>query len=120
MDNKRHRDRVKAVLPVRVSVNDNSGNSYSELVHTLDITESGAKLGAVHHEFEVGSLITLQYKQHKATFRVIWTEPVPGRTEHQVGIEAVNHKDLWGLGPELRVQPQVRPVEQAAAAPAGA
>ena len=115
MDNKRHRDRVKAVLPVRVSANDNSSNSYSELVHTLDITESGARLGAVHQPLKVGSLITLQYKQHKGTFRVVWTEPVPGSTEHHVGIEAVNHRDLWGLGSEVRVQPQARRVEQVAA-----
>jgi hypothetical protein len=115
MDDKRHRDRVKAVLPVRVSANDNSGNSYSELVHTLDITESGARLGAVHQQLKVGSLITLQYKQHKATFRVVWTEQVAGSTEHHVGIEAVNHKDLWGLGSELRVQRQARPLEHAAA-----
>jgi len=115
MDDKRHRGRVKAVLPVRVSASDNSGNSYSELVHTLDITESGARLGAVHQQLKVGSLITLQYKQHKGAFRVVWTEPVPGCSEHQVGIEAVNHRDLWGLGSEARVQPQARQVEHAAA-----
>jgi len=111
-EEKRRRNRVKAVLPVRVLGNDN-GNSYSELVHTLDITESGARLGAVHHGFKVGSLITLQYKQHKATFRVVWTEPVSGRTEHQVGLEAVEHKDLWGLGAELRVQAHTQPLQHA-------
>ena len=111
MDEKRRCSRVKAVLPVRISGNDNSGNSYSDLVHTLDITEWGAKLGAVRHSLKVGSLITLQYKQHKATFRVIWTEPVSGRTEHQVGIEALNHRDLWGLGADLRVQVPAQPLQ---------
>lgn len=115
MEDKRRRSRVKAVLPVRISGSDNSGNSYSELVHTLDITESGARLGALRHPLEVGSLITLQYKQHRATFRVVWTEPVSGRTEHQVGIEAVNHKDLWGLGAELRVQVPMPPLQPATA-----
>jgi hypothetical protein len=119
MDDKRRRSRVKAVLPVRLSGKDNSANSYCELVHTLDVSESGARLGSLRNPLKVGSLITLQYKQHKATFRVVWIEPVSGRTEHQVGIEAVNHKDLWGLGAELRVQVPPQPL-QPAAAPAGA
>jgi hypothetical protein len=115
MDEKRRRSRTKAVLPVRVSGNDDSGNSCSELVHTLDVSESGARLGAVHHPFQVGSFVIVQYKGHKATFRVVWTAPVSGRTEHQVGLEAVNHKDLWGLGSELRVQPLAQPLQHAAA-----
>jgi len=118
MENKRRCSRVKAVLPVRVTGNDISGNSYSELVHTLDVTESGARLGALRQALKVGSLITVQYKQHRATFRVVWTEPAPGRTEHQAGIEAVNHRDLWGLGAELRLQVPIQPLEPAA--PAGA
>lgn len=114
MDEKRRCSRVKAVLPVRVSGNDSSGNSYSELVHTLDITESGARLGSLRQPLKVGSLITVQYKQHRATFRVVWTEPVSGRTEHQAGIEAVNHRDMWGLGAELRVQVPIQPLQPAA------
>lgn len=119
MDDKRRCSRVKAVLPVRISGNDNSGNSYSELVHTLDITDAGARLGALRQPLKIGSLITLQYKQHRATFRVVWTEPVPGRTEHQAGLEAVNPRDVWGLGVEFRVQVPLQPL-QVGAAPAGA
>src|SRR5208282_715141 len=48
MGNNRRRNRTKAVLPVRVSGMDTSGNSYSDLVHTLDITHTGARLGAIH------------------------------------------------------------------------
>jgi hypothetical protein len=119
MDDKRRCSRVKAVLPVRISGDDNSGNSYSQLVHTLDINEAGARLGALHQPLKIGSLITLQYKQHRATFRVVWTEPVPGRKEHQAGLEAVNHRDVWGLGTELRVQVLVQPLHPGTA-PAGA
>jgi hypothetical protein len=115
MDDKRRRGRTRAVLPVRVSGNDNSGNSYSELVHTLDISEAGARLGAVHHAVEVGSLITVEYKRHKATFRVIWTQAISGRAEHQVGLEAVNPKDLWGLGSHLQGQVKAQPLQQSTA-----
>ena len=105
MDDKRRRNRKKAVLPVRVSGNDNSGNAYSDLVHTLDITESGARLGGLRHNLEVGTLVTLQYKQHRASFRVVWTEAVPGHNEHRVGLQALDTKSLWAFGSELRAEP---------------
>jgi len=95
--NQRRLDRTKAVLPVRISGNDISGESYSELVHTLDVSRSGVRLGAVRRQVEVGSLIVLQYRQHKAEFRVVWTKPLDSGAELQVGLEADAQKDLWGL-----------------------
>jgi PilZ domain len=104
----RRRSRVKAVLPVRISGKDGSGKAYSEIVHTLDVSAPGVRLGALHHPLEVGSLITLQYKQHKAEFRVVWSRPVAGTDEHQVGAEALNPKDLAGFGAawQAHCQPQ--------------
>ena len=105
MDDKRRRSRKKAVLPVRVSGSDSSGKTYSDLVHTLDITEAGAKLGGLRHTLEVGAEVTLQYKQHKAIFRVVWSEAVPGHNEHRVGLQALDTKSLWSFGSELRTEP---------------
>jgi hypothetical protein len=85
------------VLPVRISGNDVSGEAYSELVHTLDVSRTGVRLGAVRRKLEVGSLITLQYRQHKAEFRVVWTKPLGSGVEQQVGLEAGAQRDLWGL-----------------------
>ncbi|HXZ33286.1 MAG TPA: PilZ domain-containing protein [Terriglobales bacterium] len=112
MEDRRRRSRKRAVLPVRVSSNDDSSNTQCELVHTLDITESGARLGGVHHPPKVGSQITLQYKQHKAGFRVVWTEAVPKRTEYRVGLEALQCKDMWGLGVDFRNQSKAQPMER--------
>lgn len=113
-DDKRRRNRKRAVLPVRVSGNDNSGKAYSDLVHTLDITESGARLGGLRHPLEIGTLVTLQYKQHRANFRVVWTQAVPGHNEHRVGLQALDTKSLWAFGSELRSEPaaqaMLRPV----------
>ncbi len=95
--NQRRIDRTKAVLPVKIFGNDISGKSYSELVHTLDISRSGVRLGAVHHQIQVGSLIVIQYRQHKAEFRVIWTRPLGSGIEIQVGLEGDAQKDLWGV-----------------------
>ena len=93
----RRASRAKAVLPVRISGTDSSGESYSELVHTLDVTRTGVRLGAVRRLLEVGSLIVLQYRQFRAEFRVVWTKPPGTGVEHQVGLEAIVQKDLWGL-----------------------
>jgi len=108
---RRHR-RVKAVLPVRVSANDPAGNNYTDLVHTLDITEGGVRLGAVRRKLEVGTQLVLQYRQHKAEFRVVWSEPLPKFKEHHVGLEAVVQKDMWGLEPESRTRTQDPPAER--------
>ncbi len=97
MGNQRRLDRAKAVLPVRISGTDISGESYSELVHTLDISRNGVRLGAVRRQLEVGSPVTLQYRQHKAEFRVVWTKPLGSSTEQQVGLEADVQKDMWGI-----------------------
>ena len=53
----RRLERSKAVLPVRISGNDISGEPYSELVHTLDVSRTGVRLGAVRRQLEVGSLV---------------------------------------------------------------
>jgi hypothetical protein len=108
----RRRNRVKAVLPVRISGNDGAGNSYSEIVHTLDVGAPGVRLGALRQPLEVGSLITVQYKQHKAQFRVVWSRPVTGSNEHQVGLEALNPKDLGGFGAAWQAHAQPQPPTQ--------
>lgn len=116
--NKRRRGRLKAVLPVRVTGTGHRGDSYSELAHTLDITETGVRLGAIRHPVEVGTQITVQYKQHKAAFRVIWSKPVAGHTEHQVGLEALNQRDFWGLGAALQGQSKPESSAEPVASPA--
>ncbi len=104
--NKRRRDRNKAVLPVRISGNDVSGAAYSELVHTLDVSQAGVRLGAVRRQLAVGSAIVLQYRQHKAEFRVVWIKAVGTGAEQQVGLEADTQRDLWGLDPNTKNQSQ--------------
>jgi hypothetical protein len=107
--NQRRLDRAKAVLPVRISGNDGSGKSYSELVHTLDVSRNGVRLGAVRRQLEVGSLVVLQYRQHKAEFRVVWTKPLGSGAEQQVGLEADVQRDMWGLDSNAANRSQAAP-----------
>jgi len=99
-------NRSKAVLPVRISGNDISGNPFSELVHTLDVSRTGVRLGAVRRQLEVGCVVALHYRQHKAEFRVVWTKPLGSGAEQQVGLEADAQKDMWGLDSSPANRPQ--------------
>ncbi len=110
VNKERRSHRVKAVLPVRISGSDASGKAYNELAHTLDIAESGARLGAIRCGLEVGSTLVLQYRQNRAEFRVVWSKQLQRCKEHQVGLIATSPKDVWGLVSEFKARPQEAPV----------
>lgn len=97
-ENQRRGSRTKAVLPVRVKGKDSSGKSFEELAHTLDVTASGARLGAIRRELNVQDEITVFYRQRKMQFRVIWTKKLQGTSEFQVGLQAVTQeREAWGV-----------------------
>ena len=86
------------VLPVRVSGKDSANNPVNELAHTLDITPNGARLGAIRHVLKTGDRLTLQYRQRKIQFRVVWVKPLAGTSEYQVGLEGLGTTgENWGL-----------------------
>jgi hypothetical protein len=86
---------------------DSSGKPFEELVHTLDVTPEGARLGSVRHELNLLDEITVFYRQRKIQFRVVWTKKMKGTSEFQVGLQAVSQdSEAWGLGfPEFKRQP---------------
>ena len=100
----RRGNRTKAVLPVRVKGNDNAGKPFDVLVHTLDVTPDGVRLGSVRHQLKVLDEITVFYRQRKIQFRVVWTKKLEGTSEFQVGLKAVTQdSEAWGLGfPDYR------------------
>lgn len=67
------------------------------LVHTLDISYFGAKLGALRECVQPGSVITVQRRHTRAQCRVMWSRRVaPG--EIQIGIEFMGRDThFWGL-----------------------
>ena len=102
----RRSSRTKAVLPVRIKGKDSAGKPFDELVHTLDVTASGARLGSVRRELNVDEEITIFYRQRKLQFRVAWTKKMKGTSEFQVGLKAVTQdREAWGLAlPEQGAQ----------------
>ena len=102
--NQRRGNRTKAVLPVRVKGKDSAGKAFEELVHTLDVTPEGARLGSVRRELSVLDEITIFYRQRRIQFRVVWVKKMQGTSEFQVGLQAVTHdSEVWGLDfPEFK------------------
>ena len=117
MKKDRRSNRVRAVLPVRVSGTDAAGKPYTDVVHTLDITDVGARLGAIRSQLKIGSQLILQFRQHRAEFRVVWTQLRACHKEHQVGLEALAGRDLWGLA---ELKPEQESSTQPASNPAWA
>jgi hypothetical protein len=94
----RRQKRIKMVLPVRISGKDSANNPVNELAHTLDITPNGARLGAIRHQLKIGDKLTLQYRQRRIQFRVVWVKPMEGTSEYQVGLEGLGSVgENWGL-----------------------
>src|SRR5215467_7543487 len=67
------------------------------IVHTLDISSSGAKIGALREGIEPGSVLTVQRRHTRAHCRVIWCRHIaPG--EVRIGIEFLGDSSrFWGL-----------------------
>jgi hypothetical protein len=95
--------RTKAVLPVKIKGKDSTGKGFEELVHTLDVTVQGARLGSIHHELNVFDEITVFYRQRKMQFRVVWVKKMHGTSEFQIGLQALSQdQESWGLGAQLK------------------
>jgi PilZ domain len=97
---RRQQDRVQGVLPVRVRGTDSSGAPFEELAHTLDLTASGARLGAIRHELKALDTLVVLFRQRRVEFSVVWTRRLEAQGEYQVGLQMMAQEhgnDPWGL-----------------------
>ena len=109
---RRRQDRIQAVLPVRVRGTDTYGVSFEALAHTLDLTPTGARLGAIRHELKVLDTLTILYHQRRIEFTVVWTKLLDARGEYQVGLQAFSQeKEPWGMS--FRTASSSQPVTRA-------
>ena len=84
---KRILKRTKMVFGVRISQLQVQGCPL--LVHTLDISSSGAKIGALRESIKLGSKLLMQHRQNRVQCCVMWTRQVAPR-EIQIGVEFLN------------------------------
>ena len=95
---RRKQDRTRAVLPVRVRGKDASGTLFEELAHTLDLTPTGARLGAIRREIKALDTLVVLFRQRRVEFTVMWTKLLDKHGEYQVGLQLMaQESDPWGL-----------------------
>ena len=109
---RRCQNRIPGVLPVRVRGKDAAGALFEALVHTLDLTSTGARLGAIHHKLNALDTLVVLFRKRRIEFTVMWTRLLDGPNqdahgEYQVGLQIVAQEhglglgqgnDPWGLG----------------------
>ena len=92
---KRTVKRMKMVLGLRVPQLQPMGLDL--LVHTLDISTSGAKIGALREWVPPGSMLIIQRRHVRVRCRVTWSRRI-GPQEVQIGVEFVaSDPTFWGL-----------------------
>ena len=105
---RRRQTRIPGVLPVRVRGKEASGALFEALVHTLDLTPTGARLGAIRRELRALDTLVVLFRKRRIEFTVMWTrwlvEQKDGEHkdgahgEYQVGLQMVaQESDPWGL-----------------------
>src|SRR5581483_1144423 len=92
---KRSVKRTKMVLGLRVP--QPQSHAPDLLVHTLDISTSGAKVGAVREWIQPGSILVVQRGHTRARCLVMWSREIAPR-EIQIGIKFLGQDvHLWGV-----------------------
>ena len=80
------------VLPVKVSV-----DKVTHLAHTVNISPTGALLGALRMQLQPRMIISLQRGSNKAKFRIAWIRQVAPH-ELQAGVECLElQNNFWGV-----------------------
>lgn len=100
----RKKPRVKMVAPVRIWGMDSAGKPFNVLGYTLNVSSTGARLGGVKVPLGVGDAITIQYKQKRALFKVVWLGRPGAQTHEQIGVTLLEQdRQIWAEISEPRV-----------------
>lgn len=96
---RRHRNREKMVLAVRVSGKNADGVEFDELTHTIDIAVNGARLGGLQRfKLRKGDVLDVRRHQRRAKFRVVWIGEAGTTRYGHVGVQGINMlPNFWGL-----------------------
>jgi hypothetical protein len=88
---------VKGLL-VRVWGMDSEGKLFDANLHTMEITDLGARLVGVVSSLRRGAIIGVECGQGRAAFRVAWIGQKGTPQEGQIGIRCLEqNKDIWGI-----------------------
>ncbi len=92
----RDRERLPAILPVRIWGSTSEDKPFSEHVCTVDISARGARLRGVRARLAEGDFIGLQYRSRQARFQIVWVAATGTSGTSDVGIECLEPvKNIW-------------------------
>ena len=94
--NKRREERVKIQLPVQLCRS--VAEEKCQLVHTMDISNSGARLAGLKEQLKPGEVIEIHCGARKAPFRVVWVGWPGTATGDQAGVQCLAPEgNIWQL-----------------------
>jgi len=104
----RKEERVRIELPVRLCRA--APGLKLQFAHTVDISNSGARVAGLEEPLETGEVLTLQCGNREAPFRVVWTGTQGTVTEGQAGLQCLAvDAGIWKLDLcQLEGQPLMR------------
>ena len=104
----RKEERVRIELPVHLCRA--APGRKLQFAHTVDISNSGARLAGLKEPLEVGEVLKLQCGNREAPFRVVWAGAQGTVTEGQAGLECLAaDAGIWKLDlSQLDSQPLMR------------
>ena len=106
---KRREKRTKAELPVHVRRS--ATDQKSQVAHTVDISNSGARLAGLEERLSLGEIIEIDCDRRHAAFQVVWIGSPGQATEGQVGVACLTPEaNIWGL--DLSRQTDEEPLPQ--------
>ena len=112
----RKEERVRIELPVRLCRA--ARGLKLQLAHTVDISNSGARLAGLEEPLELGEVVKLECGNREAPFRVVWTGGQGTSSAGQAGLECLAaDADLWKL--DLRQLEDGKPLMRARAVQMG-
>jgi hypothetical protein len=97
---RRHEQRTKVSLPVRISGVDRDGNPFAQTATVVEISCRGARLSDVRCLRESGDFIEIKHNNLRAKFRVEWIGTPGTIDDGQAGVSSIEpSKNIWRRDP---------------------
>ncbi len=92
----RREQRIAKALRLKTRGVDHNGNPFTQKIHTIDISRSGARLDSMGCLSAPGGTIEVKRGWRKARFQVVWVGEIGTPHDNQIGISSLEPgKDLW-------------------------
>ena len=96
---RRDRQRVTAIVPVRIWGTDRDEKAFSEHVCTANISGAGVRLVGVRIRLSIGDTVGLQYRNRQARFRIVWVGASGTSRGDELGLRCLEpEKNIWQTG----------------------